>query len=462
MYNIVMLKRKIEEKILQWYNTERHKVLFIDGPRQVGKSFIIQKLGKEKFKNFVEFNFIEESGLIPALSGIKSFDEFILKLSAIKDLKDDSDETLIFLDEIQELEEVDIISLIKFISIESKRCFAISGSLLGVSIKNYKSWPLGYIYSIEMNSLDFEEFMWAFNVSLNVINHLKESFECSKEVDPLIHEKMSELFSLYIILGGMPEVIEEYIRSKSFTKCDDKLKQINNYYEKDVSKYQSLDSKLYIEEIYNLIPSELNNKNKRFILKNLNEYTKFNKYDSSFIWLNKAGVTITTYNVSSLSIPLMISKERTLFKLFSYDTGLLINQFNDPTLKIKVLNKTDNINFGSIYENVIAKELYVHGYKNLFYYNSKKHGELDFVIEDKGKVIPIEVKSGKDYDIHHALNNVFDIYSELEKGYVFYNGNVQVKGKVIYLPLYMIMYFDNQKEDESLDDLILDFSALSK
>lgn len=458
-----MLKRKIEGKILEWYNTDKSKVLFIDGPRQVGKSYIIRQFGKTNFKNYIEINLIKDKELCNSLAGVKSLDTLLLKLSVSYDLKSNDENTLVFIDEIQELDEVDILTLLKFISEESLRCFAFSGSLLGVNLKNYTSWPTGYVFTLDMNALDFEEFCWAFNVSETVLNHLYHSYKNYTKVDDLIHDKMIDLFSLYIILGGMPEVINKYIESKSIIQSNIISNQLNKSYEKDISKYESENTKLYIKNIYNLIPAELNNKNKRFILKNLNEYTKFNKFDSSFLWLNKAGVTIPVFNVNDLNVPLELSKERSLFKLFHNDTGMLINLFADSNLQIKILNKEKDVNFGAIYENVVAKELYVHGYNNLYYFNSKKYGEIDFAIEDNNEITLIEVKSGKDYKTHRALNNVLDKGFNIKNAYVLNNDNLSIENEVIYLPIYMIMFFQKQtaNDNKEIDKISFDFSALT-
>lgn len=457
-----MLQRKIENRINDWYSTCRKKVLFIDGPRQAGKSFIIRHFGQKKFKNYVEINLIKESDICKSLKGTSTLDSLLLKLSVTYNLKEDCEDTLIFIDEIQELEESDILSMLKFISEGSKRCFAFSGSLLGVTLKNFKSWPTGYIYSLEMNPLDFEEFCWAFDVSELTMKHLAFSFENHTRVEDLVHSKMSDLFSLYIILGGMPEVITKYLETKSVYESNIISEMLNRSYERDIAKYEEENKKLYIQNIYNLIPSELNNKNKRFILKNLNEYTKFTKFDNSFIWLNKAGVTIPVFNANELRVPLELSKERTLFKLFHIDTGMLINLFSDASLQMKILQKETSVNFGSIYENVVAKELYVHGYNNLYYFNNKKLGEIDFVIEDKGNLIPIEVKSGKDYTYHRALNNIMGSDFEITKAYVLSNENVHAQDKIIYLPIYMIMFFKKEKPNDNKDinKLNFDFSVL--
>lgn len=457
----IMLKRKIETKISQWFDSYLDKVLFIDGPRQVGKTYIIRDFCNKHFKNYVEINLIKEAKIKEGLKGVSTLQSFLLILSTYYDLKEDSNDTLIFLDEVQELDENDIITMLKFISEDSKRCFAISGSLLGVNLKNYTSWPTGYIFHLEMNSLDFEEFCWAFNVSPMVLEHLKDCFTNIIPVENSIHERVLDLFSLYIIIGGMPETVDKYLETQSIYHANIVLGLLNHAYEKDISKYEENNNKLYIKEIYNLIPSELNNKNKRFILKNLNEYTKFNKFDASFVWLNKAGITIPVYNANELNVPLELSKERTLFKLFHNDTGMLINLFADASIQINILKRAKSINFGSIYENVVAKELYVHGY-NLFYYNDKKNGEVDFIIEDKNEIIPIEVKSGKDYTYHRALNNVIDDKFGINKAYVLSNNNVSLQGKICYLPIYMIMFFIKEKANDNLDldKIKLDFSLL--
>lgn len=457
-----MLKRKVEEKIKDWFTICKNKVLFIDGPRQVGKSYIIRYFGKNNFKNYVEINLIKESELCSSLNGIKTLDKLLLNLSVSHNLFDNNENTLVFIDEIQELNEVDILSMLKFISEDSKRCFVFSGSLLGVNLKNYKSWPTGYVYSIDMNCLDFEEFCWAFNISDNVINHLYDSFNNHTKVDDYIHLKMIDLFSLYIILGGMPEVIDKYLETKSIYEANVICEMLNRSYEKDISKYESENNKLYIKNIYNLIPSELNNKNKRFILKNLNEYTKFNKFDNSFIWLNQAGVTIPVFNVKDLVVPLELNKERNLFKLFHNDTGMLISLFSDASLQMKILKHDKQVNFGAVYENVVAKELYYHGFDNLYYYNSKKFGEVDFIIEQNGNIIPIEVKSGKDYTVHRALNNILSEEFNINKAYVLNNDNVEVDGKIIYLPIYMIMFFKKFKSNDNKEiyTFEFDFSSL--
>ena len=200
---------------------------------------------------------------------------------------------------------------------------------------------------------------------------------------------------------------------------------------------------MYIQEIFDLIPPELNSKNKRFILKNLNENFKFSRYENSFLWLKDAGVAIPVYNVDEPRLPLLLSRERNLFKLFLSDIGLLSCMYANG-IQIEILNNNKSINFGSVYENAIAQELLAHGFAPYFF-NNKKLGELDFVIEYQGKTVPLEIKSGKDYNRHNALSNVLKVENyDISKAYVFSNENVRVSDKITYLPIYMIMFFSNE------------------
>ena len=327
-----------------------------------------------------------------------------------------------------------------------------------MELKNIRSVPVGYLTIKEMFPLDFEEFAIACGVQEVVIENLKECFNSQMQVDSIVHNKMLEIFKLYLIIGGMPAVVQSYIDTNNIQNVIAEQKSILQMYKMDISQYD-VNNKLYIEDIFDLIPAELNTQNKRFILKKLNENLKFNRYEDSFIWLREAGVAIPTYNVESLTLPLELAKLRNLFKLFSNDVGLLACQYSDG-IQLKILNNELNVNFGAIYENVVAQELKAHGFK-LYYYNNKKNGELDFVIKLNDELVPLEIKSGKNYERHNALKNVttsndFDI----KKAFVFCNDNVKINGKVTYLPIYMIMFIKNKE----IDSLIykLDLSSINK
>ncbi|MCD8572914.1 MAG: DUF4143 domain-containing protein [Bacteroides graminisolvens] len=238
----------------------------------------------------------------------------------------------------------------------------------------------------------------------------------------------------------MPAAVNKYIESNNLQEVMVVQQDIIRLYKRDIAQYDP-DNKLYIEEIFNLIPPELNAKNKRFILKRLNENAKFERYQNSFLWLKNAGVALPVYNVEEPKIPLLLARSRNLFKLFQSDVGLLAAQYAEG-IQLRIIKGDKDINFGSIYENAVAQELIAHGLEP-YYYNNKKRGELDFVVEIGGKVLPIEVKSGKDYDVHHALSNMMDCDEyKLVEAVVFNNDNMRVSAKVVYAPIYMIMFLE--------------------
>ena len=310
--------------------------------------------------------------------------------------------------------------------------------------KDIRSVPVGYMDIVEMYPLDFEEFAVANGVSERVLRALEDAFTQEKEVDSLIHDKMMELFRLYLIVGGMPAVVTKYLTTNNLQEVVKEQKSILEAYKKDISKYDP-ENKLYLEDIFELIPSELNSKNKRFILKSLNENFKFSRYSNSFVWLKDAGVALPAFCAEEPRCPLLLSKATNLFKLFLSDVGLLAAMYMD-NIQIKVLNREKDINFGAIYENAVAQELKAHGF-DLYYFNSKKQGELDFLIEQGGEVLPLEIKSGKDYTKHAALSQVLENEDyQISKAYVFHNGNVSRKGKVLYAPVYMLMFVKKEQE----------------
>ena len=378
----------------------------------------------------------------------------MLRLSALTDVPMIPGETLIFFDEVQECPE--IVTAIKFLVEDGQYRYILSGSLLGVELKDIRSVPVGYLSILEMYPLDFREFCEANRVSQTVMDKLKECFEKKQPVDELIHEKMMELFRLYLIVGGMPAVVDAYIRTNNLKEVLRIQQGIVQLYYKDIAKYDK-DNKLYLDEIFSLIPSELNNKNKRFIMKDLNENFRFSRYENSFIWLKEAGVALPVYCVQEPEIPLLLSKSTNLFKLFLSDVGLLASMYVDG-LQLKILSREKDINFGAIYENVAAQELKAHGFE-LYYFNSKKQGELDFVIEYQGNVLPLEIKSGKAYTRHNALDNVLkDERYAIPQALVFCNENLSTVDKIVYLPIYMIGFLENEKIDEYIYSI--DLSAL--
>ena len=439
-----MISRKIEKLLDNFYDEKEKKALLITGARQVGKTYSIRAFGK-RYPSFVEINFLENKTACALFEAAESSEEILLRLSLLADAPLIPGETLIFLDEVQECKE--LVTAIKFLVEEGSYHYILSGSLLGVDLKDIRSVPVGYMDIVEMYPLDFEEFAVANGVSERILKVLREAFEQEKEVDSVIHDKMMELFRLYLIVGGMPAVVRKYLETNNLQEVVREQKSILEAYKKDIGKYDP-ENKLYLEDIFDLIPSELNCKNKRFILKNLNENFKFSRYSNSFVWLKDAGVALPAFCVEEPVSPLLLSKATNLFKLYLSDVGLLAAMYMD-NIQIKVLNREMDINFGSIYENVAAQELKAHGF-DLYYYNSKKQGELDFLVEQNGEVLPLEIKSGKAYTKHAALNHVLENERyNISKAYVFHNGNVSKKDKVRYYPVYMLMFLQKEKELEN-------------
>lgn len=446
-----MLKRKIDSHLENFYK-RTNKALLVTGARQTGKSFSIRQYGTTHYENFVEINFIEQPDAAEILKGAKNSQDILVRLSLLTSTPLIAGKTLVFFDEVQECPE--IVTAIKFLVNEGSFRYILSGSLLGVELKDLRSEPVGYMDVKEMFPLDLEEFFMAMGVSEQVTDILQKAFEEQQPVDEFIHKKMKELFRLYLIVGGMPAAVQKYIDTHNLQDVLAEQQAIIRLYKRDISKYDK-NHKLYIDEIFDMIPSELNAKNKRFILKDLNENLKFSRYENSFLWLKNAGVALPTYNVEEPLVPLKLSRSRNLFKLFQNDIGLLACQYAEG-IQLRIINDEKGINYGSIFENVVAQELHAHGFE-LYYFNSKKQGELDFIVEKNGHTLPIEVKSGKDYQRHNALGNVMgnEDYA-IPQAYVFCNDNVQTNARIIYLPIYMIAYLKKEEMGDVIYDVDLE------
>jgi len=451
-----MLERKIYKKIESFYKENANKALMITGARQVGKSYIIEKYASSHYESFIKLDFISNPEYVNAFKEAKSAEEILLRISALFGDKMIPGKTMIFFDEVQECKE--FITQIKYLVQDGTYSYILSGSLLGTVFQDILSVPVGYLNVIQMFPLDFEEFARANGVGDIAFDSLKKSFTDRTPIDAFVHQKMLSLFDLYLIVGGMPAAVSAFLETKNLKNVAAEQNMILSLYKKDISKYDK-ENKLYLNEIFDLIPSELNSKNKRFILKSMNKDAKFSKYNNSFLWLKNAGTALPTHIVDEPKAPLLLSKSSNLFKLFLNDVGLLTSQYGSD-IQLKILNHQTTVNCGAIYENAAAQELMSHGFP-LYFYNGKKFGELDFVIENCGTIVPIEIKSGKDYYRHNAMNNVLNCKEyAIPEGIVFCNGNTEVNGNIIYYPIYMLMFIQKQ---ELPDNLILntDFSDIN-
>ena len=447
-----MLNRKIEKDILNWLQNE-NKALLIDGARQVGKTYIIRKVLNEKKYSYNEFNLLKSPEIVELLKTSESVDDLITNLSLFAEHPFEKGKTVIFFDEIQEFKE--LATKIKFWVDEGSFKFIFSGSLLGVELKNIKSAPVGYLKTITMYPMDFEEFLQIYNFTDELKESLHTSFVERKPVNEEVHNRMIKIFNTYLNVGGMPSAVNRFNESKSLEDVISEHDDIIVQYKKDFTRYEQDDKKPYLAQIYDLIPAELNSQTKRFNFTDLKKGLRYERSEENFIWLTSAGVALPSYNITEPVVPLLLNEKSNLFKLFLSDVGMLTTLYGRAT-KMQLLTNNLNVNYGAIYENVVAQELKAHGFK-LYYFNSKKTGELDFVIEYNGKILPLEVKSGKDYLRHSALNNVLRIENySIDEAFVLSNFNVSVSDRIIYYPIYMLMFIKNDDIEMpkiELDDL---------
>lgn len=447
-----MLYRKIEKLIDEHLQSRSKKILLIDGARQVGKTYIIRHAGKKLFENFIEINMVEDSLGECLFENIKTIEDFYLQVSMLAGNKmKEKENTLIFIDEIQAYPH--LLTLLKFLLQDDRFTYIASGSLLGVTLSQTTSIPMGSIRKVRMFPLDFEEFLYANGMNELVISSMRKKFERLEAIDEPMHNKMMDLFHKFLLVGGLPDAVNAYISEKNIRSVRDIQGEIHDYYAADASKYDE-EKKLKIRRVYDLIPSNMENKKKRVIAQNIeNKKGKtFNDYSDEFEYLISAGIALNVQAISNPVFPLIESAGKNLLKLYLNDVGILTGILYGNNIRA-VLDDERSINLGSVYETVIASELVAHGHK-LFYYDNRSKGEVDYLIDDYDSlsVVPIEVKLGKDYTIHSALNNfVQNEDYHIKKAFVVSNErNVRQKGKIIYIPVYYIMFFDVYSQNNDL------------
>lgn len=436
--------------IIEEWLKRSDKALLVTGARQIGKTWLIrEEIAKSGYRKF-EVNFIDQPDLVDYLNVQMSANEFLVKLKMIMPEDCKPQETVVFFDEIQKCPE--IVTKIKFLVEEGSFKYVMSGSLLGVELKGITSVPVGYLTVLRMYPMDFEEFMIANNVSKTTLEMLKAKFETCQPVDEFIHQKLLSLFFIYLIVGGMPDAVKIYIATKDIREVDKVQRDIVALYKEDFSQYESEDKKLKLISIYDIIPAELNKQNKKFVFTMLNKELKFDRYENSFLWLKDAGVALPVYNVEAPVIPLKASKSSNVFRLFSNDTGLLTSAYPAET-KLELINKNSEVNNGAHFENAVAQQLTANGLEPYFC-KKKNIGELDVLVEMDGKVVPIEVKSGKAYKAHKSLDNFMKISDyHIEKAYVLSVANMEQEGSVVYLPIYMCYLLKERKIGKLIVDL---------
>ena len=442
---IGMLYRKIETVIEEHLKSDSKKILLIDGARQVGKTYIIRYVGKKIFKNFIEINMVEDSLGNRLFENTKTVEDFYLQVSMLAGNKmGKKSDTLIFIDEIQAYPH--LLTLLKFLSQDGKFTFIASGSLLGVTLSQTTSIPMGSIRKVRMFPLDFEEFLYANGMNEIIISAMQKKFENLESLDESMHNRMMDLFRKYLLVGGLPDAVNSYISERNIQSVREIQSEIHEYYAADASKYDD-ENKLKIRRVYDLIPSNMENKKKRIVAKNIENKSgkRFSDYQDEFEYLISAGIALNVQAISNPVFPLIESTGKNLLKLYLNDVGILTGILYGNNIRA-VLDDETSVNLGSAYESVVASELAAHGYR-LYYYDNRSKGEVDYLIDDYDSLsaVPIEVKSGKDYTVHSALNTfVSNKDYHIKKAFVLSNEKtVTSDGKINYIPIYYIMFFKN-------------------
>ena len=441
-----MLKRDISEKLESWKRQDKKKALCIIGARQIGKTTIIREFARKEYEHFVEINFILDKGADKIFEGKLNADTMIENITAFKMQTLEPGKTLIFLDEIQECPNARC--AIKFLVEDGRFDYIESGSLLGVRYKEVPSYAVGFEEIVYMYSMNFREYLVANGVQDTTFEVLQSCYEKHEKVPQVMHDTLLKLFATYIVVGGMPDVVQTYVDTHDIGKVIQLQRNILELYRQDISKYSEGAEKIKVKAIFDSIASQLNEKNRRFILNKIDENGRMNRYENAFLWLSDAGVALPSYNVTEPQAPLQLNEKRNLFKLFMGDTGLLCASCME-NIQFDLLQGNMEVNMGSILENVFAQSIKSNGF-SLNYFESKKYGELDFVIQNGMKVDLIEIKSGNDYQKHQALNKVSAVENwKFGRRIVFCKGNVESGDEIEYFPWYMILFYRPQQEPES-------------
>lgn len=444
-----MLFRKAEKIIYEHLAGDSDKVLVVCGARQVGKSYIIRHVGRQIFKNVVEINLIEDFDGEGLFRNVKTTEDFYFALGiAAGDRLGDADDTLVFLDEIQQYPH--LLTMLKFLRQEGRYRYAASGSLLGVTLKKTTSIPLGSIQILRMYPLDFEEFLIANGVASEAIGRMRDNFINRESLDEPIHEKILALYKRYLLVGGMPDAVNVYLATRNIVKVREVQRDIHDLYAVDASKYDE-EHRLKIARIYELVPSNLENKKKRLVYKDIDNMSgrRADDYIEEIDYLVSSGITLEVRAISNPLFPLKESEQKNLLKLYLNDPGLLTSVLYRNNVSA-VLRDEASVNLGSVYECAVAAELAAHD-NQLFYYDNRTRGEVDYLVDDYDSlsVVPIEVKSGKDYKRHSALSRFVSTPDyNIKHAYVLSNSRViECDGKIIYMPIYFSMFLGEPASD---------------
>lgn len=430
-----MLKRKIEKELLDWKNKKDKMCLVIKGARQVGKTYIIDKFARENYKNYIYMNFDEMPAYKDIFKGNLNVETIIKQITLnIPNVELVPNETIIFLDEIQNCPRAR--TALKFLSIDKRFDVIASGSLLGINYEEVPSFPVGYVENLEMHSLDFEEFLWANGFSEEAIGYLKEYFDKNEEVPIAIHDNMMEMFKEYIVVGGMPRVVNEFVINHNFSNVLKMQRDIVDNYLDDIAKYAISSEKAKARECFLSIPKQLAKDYKKFQYTLVEKEGSARKFAGSLMWLYDAGIINYCYNLRNPELPLEGNSINNQFKVYMNDTGLLVSMLEEGTQKDLIDGKL-GIYKGAIYENIIADVFNKLG-KKLYYFEYRNNLEMDFIIRYKDKVTAVEVKSAENTK-SKSMTNIIKSW-KVSQGIKISSKNISGNEVVRNYPLYMAMF----------------------
>lgn len=434
-----MLDRKAKAQFQSWLDSSPNKALLVKGARQVGKSFLVSAFARESFEHVVAFDLIEDISVRDSFSAAKSADELLMRMTIAADEPMVARKTVVVIDEVQQCPN--IVTFIKYLVQRGDFRFILAGSLLGVELEGIDSLPVGYVEQIQMYPLDFEEFCWANGVASVAFDMLRNHLEEEKELPDYLYDRLLSLFRQYVVVGGMPDAVNAFLATRNIDEVRKIHRDLHSLYHVDIAKYAPPNLRLTIRDIYDLIPSEVGSKNRRFKLSSIEGVKRFSQVTEHFLWLSEAGVALPVYNVSAPVAPLLVGEQRNLFKMFYLDTGMLMSSYSKKVAQGVFDGEAEGsfgMNMGAAFEGFVAQELKARGFK-LRYFTSKKVGELDFVEETlAGDVLAIEVKSGRYYKTHAALDNALAARGYgVDRALVFAETNLFRDGNVLYLPIFM-------------------------
>lgn len=444
-----MLQRKFTTELSHFLQDEPDKIMLVNGARQIGKSYLIRYVSQQLFAHYIEINLQEDKEGARTFANVHSVQDFYVQLGifAGNELGTRKD-TIVFLDEIQAYPH--LLTLLKFLNQDARYRYIASGSQLGIALKMTPSTPMGSVAITEMYPLDFEEFLWALGANTDSIAAIRSQFDKREMLNESLHEYMMRMFRFYLIVGGMPEAVNQFVQDQNITKVRAIQHDIIELYRVDASQYDE-ERKLKIRTIYDLIPSLLENKKKRIVYRDIehNKNKRYEHYEEEFEYLTASGVAMAVRAISNPHFPLKESEQKNLLKLYINDVGLLTCLLYNMNVNA-ILEDVNSINLGTVYESAVAQELHAHGCP-LFYYDNKKLGEVDFIIDDYGhlSVLPIEVKSGKDYYVHIALDKFISNKDYSVKDAIVLCNRREIKTDkdgVTYMPVYYAMFIQDTKQ----------------